>query len=231
MEPGFFNMFMTMVSLRAQFGEATVDDGWNVLEWLKDVNRSTVGGMDWGLDMAPRTNGFESGHMMDWRVNYTREEARFRDFHPWTDITGNTLRSVYESLICVIAGAARAGLCENGVAQARQVIDIIMLKLLVDVFSCIYMYVHTDIYNISICIHLIHVCMYIYTRQVIGIMILKPLVAVFSEYTYVYTYVYNIYIYIFIIYVCMYIYTRQGIDIKKLKPLVDVFSENIHIYT
>jgi len=86
-------------------------------------------------------------------------------------------------------------------------------------------------YNISICIHLIYVWMYIYIRQVIGIMILKPLVDVFSEYTYVYTYVYLIYICTYMIYICMYIYTRKGIDIKKLKPLVDVFPENIHIYT
>ena len=123
MEPGFFNLFMTMVAVRAQAGDATVRDGWRVIEWLTNYNCSTPGGMDWGLDLPTRTTGFEAANF-EWRVNYTRQEERFRDFHPYTDLCGNTLRSVYESLLSVIAGAARAGRCRTPLAQARQVLQI-----------------------------------------------------------------------------------------------------------
>ena len=60
LEPGFFNLFMTMVSMRAQHGDACVEDGWRIIEWLKAANASRP--LDWGLDIAPRTNGFESAN-------------------------------------------------------------------------------------------------------------------------------------------------------------------------
>ena len=42
------------------------------------------------------------------RRNYSDESPRLRDFHPWTDVCGNTLRAVLESLLGVVAGANRA---------------------------------------------------------------------------------------------------------------------------
>ena len=63
-------------------------------------------------------------HQFDWRVNYTKQEARFRDRHPWTDACGNTLRAVYESLLSVVAGAARAGRCDNATAVAQEVLPL-----------------------------------------------------------------------------------------------------------
>jgi hypothetical protein len=109
LEPGMWTMLMASIAARAVAGEAELRDGDALLAWLYTVNATAHPPHEWGLECPPRRSS------MDWekalRVNMMedKEGLRLRNFHELTDVGGNTLRSVLEEKLGVVAGCALHG--------------------------------------------------------------------------------------------------------------------------